>query len=387
MMSRLGLTGAILAAWASPAMPQPIAMSAVGLPDLESAPIAMLVDVSSGQVLHAKNPDRRFVPASITKAMTAYVAFEQIDAGILDPDRNVLISFDNAEEWRAKGSTMFLDDGDQVTVGQLLTGIMNVSANDASIMLARLRTGKVEDWLAEMNRTAKTLQMTNSHFGTPNGWPDEGRTFTTARDLVTLGAALTERHPQKYTRYIGLEGLRYKAIAQDNRDPLIGRIAGADGIKTGYTNESGSGYLGSAMRDGRRLVMVLGGTQRSRERDRIAREYIEWGFSAFEQRTLFGQGATIGSARVQGGNRPEVELETAAPVQVNLIKQSTSPLRITIEYDGPVPAPIAAGDRIATLRIAAEGVEPALVPLVAREDVPVADFWDRLWNGLIGWVS
>jgi len=375
----MGLHGAAFA--------QPSGRSQPLVPTPEQAPIAMLVDVTSGQVLHQRDPDRRFVPASITKAMTAYVAFEKIEAGELDPAQIIPVPYAVSDEWRGKGSTMFLDGGDRIPLSLLLTGIMNVSANDASIVLAQHATGKVDDWLLEMNRAAQSLDMFNSRFGTPNGWPDEGKTFTTARDLVKLASALISQHPQKYAAYIGREGLRYKAYAQANRDPLVGRFEGADGIKTGYTNEAGFGYLGSAERDGRRLVMVLAGTQRARIRDQAARDYLEWGFSAFEQVTLFDAGHRIGSARVQGGEARQVDLKTETPVQINLLKNSQDQIEMTIEYAGPLRAPLDSDQRVAVLRIRAEGVEPAIVPLLTTQEVKVAGFWTRLFNGLIGWFA
>ncbi len=358
-----------------------------GVPSEDEAPIAILYDVGSGQILHSRNADRRFVPASITKAMTAFVAFEQIELGQLDASHIITVPVETAEEWRGKGSTMFLDAGDEVSVGLLLTGLMNVSGNDAAMVLGQHKTGDIADWLDQMNAAARRLGMTNSHFGTPNGWPDEGQTFTTARDLVRLAEALVSRHPDKYASFIGQEGLRYKNIAQSNRDPLIGRVEGADGIKTGYTNEAGHGYLGSAERNGRRLIMVVAGVSRQSVRNAAARDYIEWGFSAFDQRRLFDQAERVGHARVQGGAGRKVALVTDRIVRMNVKRRTSSKVRMTIEYDGPLRAPIQAGDRVARLRVEAAGVEPAILPLYAEHGVEQAGFFDRLLNGLIGWFA
>lgn len=354
------------------------------VPTAAEAPVALLVDLGSGQVLHARNPDRRFMPASVTKVMTLYLAFELIEAGRLDPAQVFTMSPVIAREWRRKGSTMFLDAGEQVRVDDLLLGIANVSANDGAAVLAEGQAGSVAAWTQAMNRTALGLGMTGSHFASPNGWPDEGRTFTTANDLVALARAMVLRHPDKFGYYIGRAGLDYKGIAQINHDPMIGRVPGADGIKTGFTNESGFSYLGTVRRDGQRLVLVLAGVENGRLRARVARAYAEWGFAAFDRRQLFAQGAIVGEARVQNGDARALALKAAGPVSVNLPRGSTAPLTATIRYDGPIRAPIAAGQEVATLEVTAPGVAPARIPLYAARDVGTAGPFDRIINAVAG---
>ena len=212
------------------------------VPTEAEAPIALLIDVTSGQVLHEREADRRFVPASITKAMTTFLAFELLEEGNLDPRQVMTIRPDTWREWSGKGSTMWLPADARVTVDEMLTAIANVSANDASVVLAEGQAGSVAAWTAMMNAKARELGMVNSHFGTPNGWPDEGRTFTSARDLAKLADAMVSRHPQKFARYVGKPEYRYNNITQYNRNPMIGRVQGADGIKTGYTNEAASAF-------------------------------------------------------------------------------------------------------------------------------------------------
>ncbi|MEM1052495.1 MAG: D-alanyl-D-alanine carboxypeptidase family protein, partial [Pseudomonadota bacterium] len=331
--------------------------------------------------------DRRFVPASVTKVMTLFHAFELIDEGYLDPSQQFQMQKETWEEWFRKGSTMFIEEGDQVLVDDLLMGIANVSANDGSIALAEGQAGSLDAWLEGMNERARKLGMVNSHFGTPNGWPDEGRTFTTARDLVRLAKAITTTHPQKYARYIGQPGFRYKNIAQSNRDPMIGRVEGADGIKTGYTNESGLGYLGSATRNGQRLVVVIAGASRQSTRAEAARGLIEWGFDAFERVQVAQSGQVIGKARVQSGNARDVELTTSRPVFVNVPGGRQGEMQLSISYDGPLRAPITQGTQVATLLVEIPGEAPARVPLVADGSVDKAGIFDRIWNGLIGWFS
>ncbi|WP_299192624.1 D-alanyl-D-alanine carboxypeptidase family protein [uncultured Erythrobacter sp.] len=381
MIRTIGMIAALLFSATAHAQASPT------VPSDSDAPIAMLVDVTSGQVLHARNIDRRFVPASITKVMTLFHAFELVDEGKLDPAQVLTMRDETWREWNGEGSTMWINAGDTVPVESLLMGIANISANDASIMLAEGHAGSVAAWVDAMNERARGLAMTGSHFGTPNGWPDEGRTFTTARDLVTLAEAMIEGHPEKYARYMGKPGYAYSGIEQPNRDPMIGRVEGADGIKTGYTNEAGFGYLGTAARDGQRLVLVVAGVSRNAIRARAARSYLEWGFSAFDREQLFVAGESVGNARVQDGSARAVMLRTDRAVFVNVPSGRTADLRLSIRYDGPVRAPIHAGDEIATLVIEVPDMEPAQVPLLAAESVAEAGFFARIINGVAGWFS
>jgi D-alanyl-D-alanine carboxypeptidase (penicillin-binding protein 5/6) len=354
------------------------------VPTAAEAPVALLVDLDSGQVLHARQPERRFMPASVTKVMTLYLAFELIDAGRLDPRQVFMMSRPIARDWRRKGSTMFLDAGERVRVDDLLLGIANVSANDGAAVLAEGQAGSLAAWTAEMNRTARALGMTGSHFGTPNGWPDEGRTFTTANDLARLARAMITRHPDNFDYYIGRAGFDYKGIAQVNHDPMIGRVPGADGIKTGFTNEAGFAYLGTARRNGQRLVLVLAGVENGRLRARLARAYLEWGFSAFDQRRLFAPGAVIGEARVQDGAARRVALKAAGPVSINLPRGSTGALTATIRYNGPLRAPLTAGQEVATLEVTTPGAAPAHIPLYTAAAVGIAGPLDRIINAMVG---
>lgn len=354
------------------------------VPRAEEAPVALLVDITSGQVLHARNAERRFMPASVTKVMTLYLAFELIESGRLDPAQVFTMSPQAARDWRRTGSTMFLEAGEQVSVHDLLLGIANVSANDGAAVLAEGQAGSIAQWTAAMNDTARDLGMNGSHFATPNGFPDQGRTFTTASDLVKLARALVTRHPDKFGYFIGREGFDYKGVAQINHDPLIGRLPGADGIKTGFTNEAGFSYLGTARRDGRRLVLVLAGVANGRLRGRLARAYMEWGFSAFAQRRLFAAGEVVGEARVQNGEARRVALVAKGPVAVNLPRGHAGGIAARIRYDGPLRAPIADGQQVAMLEVTVPGVAPARIPLFAAEAVATAGPLDRIINAIAG---
>lgn len=348
------------------------------------APIALLLDMSSGQVLFARDADRRFMPASITKVMTLFLAFEMIEEGKLSPGQSFAMSEQAHRDWYGRGSRMFLELGEAVTVETLLLGIANVSANDASAVLAEGAAGSVENWVSLMNAKAREIGMDDTHFGTPNGWMDEGRTFTTAHDLALLAREMISRHPQLYRYYLGREGLAHRGIAQANHDPIRGKVEGADGIKTGFTNQAGFGFLGSAERDGRRLVMVAAGAGSSRERAKVSIALMEWGFAAFDTRNLYDAGAHVGHALVQEGAQRTVPLVAAAPIKATFPRGAAGTPTLTIRYEGPLQAPLEAGEPVAELEIALGDAPPSRVPLLTGAAVPQANEWQRLLNGLAG---
>lgn len=356
-------------------------------PSESAAPIALLVDLTSGQVLHARDIDRRFLPASVTKVMTAYLAFEMLADGRLKPGTEYTVSPKLAKDWSGNGSSLFLKAGDRVSVGTLLHGITTVSANDGAMLLSEGAAGSTANWVAAMNRTASDLGMHDSHFGTPNGWPDEGATYTTARDLATLAKAMITRHPDLYRRYFGHTSFGYNGLAQPNHDPITGVVAGADGIKTGHTREAGYNFLGSATRGGRRLVMVVAAVDSDEEREQVARDYIEWGFTAFDPKVIFAKGTPMGSAQVQDGSVDHVKLRAAGNIVADMPKSVKPQVTLSVRYRGPLKAPIKAGQQVASLEVRIAGFAPYDVPLEAAENVPEANLLQRIRNGVLGWFS
>ncbi len=355
--------------------------------EVDAVPIALLVDLSSGQVLYSKQADRRFLPASITKVMTLYTAFEMVGRNQLNTSQTMRMSAGAFRQWHRVGSTMFLDQAASPTVNDLLLGIANISANDACVVLAEGAAGSVPTWVALMNAEARHLGMKDSHFGTPNGWMDDGETFVTAHDLALLAGAMIAEHPDLYHRYIGHETLTWNGITQANHDPILGKLVGADGIKTGFTNQAGYGFLGSAERNGRRLVMVIAGADRSRDRAKAAQALMDWGFAAFASKPLFKPGQSIGEAKVQGGAARHVSLVTPTGFAASVPKDADGPASLKIVYDGPLEAPIAKGSMVASLEIRIGNGEPHRVPLIAGEEVGKANLFERLRNGLMGLVS
>lgn len=363
------------------------AVAPVAAPVDPEVPVALLVDLSTGQTLYAREAERRFMPASVTKVMTAYTGFKLIEEGSLNLDRRILYTKALEEEWYGEGSNMFLKAGERPTIGQLLLGITTVSANDAAIALALAHTGSVEKWLDLMNANAAELGMEDTHFGTPNGLPDGGMTYTSARDLIVLGEALTHRFPGLYKRYFGHRHLQWRDIAQVNHDPITGRVDGADGIKTGFTNEAGFTFLGSAERDGRRLMMVLAGAPTAAMRDKAARDLLEWGFREFSPRLAFAAGSEIGSAQVQNGARRAVTLQVAEDVFAAAPRTRDEALRMQLSYRGPLIAPIAAGEEVARLQIIVDGEKVHEVPVAAAHEVARANPLQRIGNALESWLN
>jgi len=358
--------------------------AAAHLPTAAQAPIALLQDLSSGQVLFAREADRRFLPASITKVMTALLAFDMLDDGRLTAGQHYTVKPAIAREWSGKGTSLFLKSGDQLTVEQLLRGITTVSANDACVVLADGASGSVASWVALMNRRARALGMADSHFGTPNGWPDEGRTYVTGRDLVRLAQALIDGHPAYYRDYMGKRSFSVDGVEQRSHDPISGVVEGADGIKTGHTREAGYTFLGSAHRGGRRLVMVIAGAPSDAVRAQASRDLIEWGFTAFESHPLFAANTIVGQASVQDGVHGSVPLRTPRAIFASVPQGSSSTIRLALHYKGPVKAPIAAGDKVAELEIRVDGLPPSRLPLLAARGVAQAGPLVRIWNGLKG---
>ncbi len=354
------------------------------------APVAYLVDVSSGAVLYRKDENRRMPPASMAKMMTVYVAFDMIKKGELKLDQTFTVRPETWAKWHgpAAGSTMFLSAGETVSVDNLLKGIVTLSGNDACVVLAEGISGTEDAFAARMNAAAKKLGLANSNFGNSNGWPDEGRNYVTAHDLATLAAATIEEHPQLYKKYYSLPSFTWgktlgagAAITQANRDPLLGRVAGADGLKTGHTDEAGYGFTGSAEQNGRRLVMVVAGLGSFNQRIEESVKFIEWGFKAWQTKPLLTKGQKIETAEVQLGDAATVGLVAPRNLAVTMPAGGLTGMKVKVVYQGPIKAPIAAGQHIADLVVETPSTPPQVMPLVAETAVGEAGFFRRAWAG------
>ena len=355
------------------------------------ARVAYLVDLSSGAVLLSKNADQRMPPASMAKMMTTNVAFELIKKGDLQLNKMCTVRPETWQKWHGPqaGSTMFLSPGEQVSVENLLNGIVTLSGNDASVVLAECIAGTEEAFVNVMNEHARALGLTGSRFGNSNGWPDEGRTYVTARDLATLARAEIENHPDLYKKFYSRPDFTWgktlgsgQAITQGNRNPLLGRVPGADGLKTGHTEEAGYGFTGSADQNGRRLIMVVAGLDSFNQRIEESVRLMQWGFNAWQSKPLYKAGTTVDSAKVQMGGEDEVALVAPRNLAVTIPAGILSKVTATkIRYKGPVKAPIAKGQHIADLVVTTTEGEQ-VTPLVAAEAVEEAGFFARAWIGL-----
>ncbi|WP_158013993.1 D-alanyl-D-alanine carboxypeptidase family protein [Sphingomonas sanxanigenens] len=366
--------------------------SAAAPPYESTAQVAFLKDLSSGAVLYAKDADRRMPPASMAKMMTVYVVFDMIKKGELKEDRLMHVRPETRKRWHgpAAGSTMFLSVDEDVSVQNLLHGIVTLSGNDACVVLAEGISGTEEAFVARMNEAAKKIGLANSHFGTSNGWPDEGRTYVTARDLATLAQRTIEDFPQLYKKYYSQTHFTWgktlgsgQDITQMNRDPLLGKVQGADGLKTGHTEEAGYGFTGSAEQNGRRLVMVVAGLDSYNGRATESVRFIEWGFRAWASKPLFKQGAAVETVEVQQGAEDQVGLVAPRNLAVTLPGGAASNMQVKVVYQGPVKAPIKKGQHIADLVVTTPDTPPQIMPLVAAADVEEAGFFGRAWAGLL----
>ena len=356
------------------------------------AKVAYLYDMSSGAVLYAKNADTRMPPASMAKMMTVEVAFELIDKGQLPLNKMCTVRPETWQKWHgpAAGSTMFLSANEQVSVENLLHGIVTLSGNDASVVLSECIAGTEQAFTDQMNALAKRIGLTNSHFGTANGWPDNGVTYVTARDLATLAASEIQNHYKLYKKFYSQPSFTWgktlgsgQDITQANRNPILGKVPGADGLKTGHTDEAGYGFTGSAEQNGRRLIEVLAGMASWNDRVEQSTRLMQWGFAAWQAKPLFKSGAKVGTAQVQLGSDSEVPL--VAPRDLSLTVPAglaTGATSMKIRYDGPLVAPIKKGQEVAQLVITTGDTPPQVVGLVAGEDVGRAGFFGRMWLGL-----
>jgi serine-type D-Ala-D-Ala carboxypeptidase (penicillin-binding protein 5/6) len=245
--------------------------------------ILLLRDVDRNATLFARNADRAFAPASLVKVMTAYTVLERVRLGKATLDTQVTVPAALVQRWQKwpRASSLRLRAGEKVSINDLLHGMITASGNDAAELLAISIDGNVDDFVARMNRQAVRIGMKSSRFGTVTGWPDGGRTKVTARDMALLAERLLSDHPDAYRRYFGTKRLtRDNGASFTNRNPLLGRVDGADGFKTGHTSEAGYTLIGSARRDGRRLVVVLAGAKDIAQRANEGAELIEAGFAA-----------------------------------------------------------------------------------------------------------
>ena len=316
------------------------------------APTAILIEASSGSVLFEKNADELRAPSSMMKLMTAEVAFNALKKGDIKLTDEYRIS-ENA--WRkggapSGGSTMFAAINSKVSVDDLLHGAIIQSGNDSCIALAEGMAGNERTFASDfMTRRARELGLSKSTFGNSNGLPDPGNKMT-VRELARLARHIILTYPDMY-KLFGEKEFTWNKIRQQNRNPLLNAMPGADGLKTGYTKEGGYGMVGSAVQNDTRLIVVVNGLEDPDDRATEAKKMLEWGFRNFETRTLFAANQPIGYAKMFGGDSRSVRLASPEPIKVMVPKNVNEKLIARVIYSGPVRAPVAAGQKVGVIRV------------------------------------
>jgi D-alanyl-D-alanine carboxypeptidase (penicillin-binding protein 5/6) len=341
-----------------------------GLPTFQTqAKFAILIDADSNAVLLQKRADDLMHPASMSKLMTMVMVFEAIRRGDLRLDENFFIS-ENA--WRSGGavsgsSTMFAKVNSEVPLEDLIRGVIIQSGNDACIAIAEGMYGTEDAFAQAMTARGRELGLRKSTFMNATGWPDENHKMT-ARELAAVARHIIYDLPEFYHYYSEKE-FTWNGITQKNRNPLLTMDIGVDGLKTGYVEQSGYGLVASAVRDGRRLLLVINGLESINDRATEARKLLDWGFRAYQQFVLFEPGEEVGTASVWGGEKGAVRLVTRKRATVSMQRMVRSDIKARIVYDGPLKAPVSEGAEVAKLRVEAPNHMPVDLPLYAAESV------------------
>ncbi len=338
---------------------------------------AILIDATTDTVLLEKNADQPMGAASMMKLMTVYLVFERIAEGSLSLDDTLAVS---EKAWRMGGSKMFVRVNTRVAVADLLRGVIVQSGNDACIVFAEALEGSEDAFAEVMTAKGRELGLENSVFRNSTGWPHPEQ-YMTARDVARLSLRLIRDFPQYYG-YFKEKNFTYNDIRQGNRNPLLYKDIGADGLKTGHTKESGYGLAASAERKGRRLVLVVNGLESVNQRAREAERLLDWGFREFNSYALFKAGEAVEEADVWLGQAATVPLVVENDFTVTLARKARRAMKATVIYEGPVPAPIAAGGEIARLVVTAPDTKTIEVPLVAGAEVAQLGVFGRLGAAL-----
>jgi D-alanyl-D-alanine carboxypeptidase (penicillin-binding protein 5/6) len=333
------------------------------------APTAILIEASSGSVLFEKNADELRAPSSMMKLMTAEVVFHAIKQGDVKLTDEYRIS---ENTWRkggapAGGSTMFAAINSKISVDDLLHGAIIQSGNDSCMALAEGIAGNERAFAEMMTKRARELGMPRSTFANSNGLPDPGNKMT-VRELAMLARHIILTYPEFY-KLFGEKEFTWNKIRQQNRNPLLNSLEGADGLKTGFTKEGGYGMVGSAVQNGIRLIVAINGLEDPDDRAAEAKKMLEWGFRNFEVRTLFTADQPLGSAKVFGGDSRSVKLASHEPVKVMVQKSGSDKLIARIVYNGPVRAPIESGQAIGSIKVWRGGNIAVEAPLYAAESI------------------
>ena len=325
---------------------------------------AVLIDADTGYVLYEKNADELTAPSSMSKMMTIYLIFEKLQNGTLSLTDQLEVS---KAAWAKRGSRMFLEENSQVSVEDLLRGIIVQSGNDACVVIAEAFSGTEENFSEELNIKAREIGLENSNFTNSTGWPDEGH-LSTARDLSIIAIKTVQNFPEYYHFYAE-ESFEYNGINQRNRNTLLNKPVGVDGLKTGHTEAGGHGLAASALRKNQRLIMVINGLTSNKERTAEAIKLLEWGYRNFTNFDLLKEGMAVLQAKVWLGDKKTVPLVINEDTKITIPSESRDKLQFKVEYDSPISAPIEEGTKIAELEITAPGIDSLRIPLYAGSTI------------------
>ena len=334
---------------------------------------AIVIDYNTGKILFEKNADEQMPTSSMSKVMTMYIVFEALKNGDVSLEDAFTVS---EKAWKKGGSKMFVPVGKKVKIEDLVRGVIVQSGNDATIVLAEGLAGDEVSFASKMNSKARELGMNNSHFMNASGWPDPEH-YSTARDLATLATAMIKNFPEYYPYYAEKE-FTFSGIKQDNRNPLLYRDIGADGMKTGHTEAGGYGLIGTGMKDGRRVIFVVNGLESTKARTEEAVKILEWGLNNFKIVTLFKNNEELERAPVYLGKSSTVGLQAKEPVEMLVPKLRKEELQVEVKYLSPLKAPITKGQEVGKAIINVPEGEPLEVPLVTSENVEEMDFFVKL---------
>lgn len=338
---------------------------------------AYIIDAETGQVLFDKNGDERMPTSSMSKTMTMYMVFEALKNGKITLDQELPVS---ETAWRMQGSKMFVPIHGMVKVEDLIRGVIVQSGNDATIVLAEGLAGSEGEFAVAMNRKAKELGMLNSNFMNASGWPDDNH-YSTCHDLATLTLALIRNYPEYY-KYYSEKEFTYNNIKQGNRNPLLYKNIGADGVKTGHTESAGYGLIGSAVRDGRRVVMVLNGMASMDERAQESTRLMEWALVNFTNANVLQEGMKVANAPVVMGVERTVPLIVTKDLKLTMPRMAKSDIRAQAVFKGPLEAPIAKGQEVGVVRVEVPNMKPIELPIVTAKEVPRLGFFPALLEKL-----
>jgi serine-type D-Ala-D-Ala carboxypeptidase (penicillin-binding protein 5/6) len=345
----------------TPPTPPPAPSAVLDTP----ARYALITEADTNTVLFAKNADQRMPPASMSKLMTAYVAFGMLKEGRITLGDEFPVS---EKAWRLGGSKMFVGIGGRVKVDDLLRGMLVQSGNDACVVLAEGLAGSEDAFVELMNQKATQIGLKNSHFANVTGLPDPNE-WMTAQDLTTLGLHIIRDFPEYY-HYFSEKDFNFNNIDQGNRNPLLYKDIGADGLKTGHTDESGYSLIGSVVRGDRRVIVVVSGLASMKDRASESERLVEWAFREFSNYKLLTAGEKVDDADVWLGKDSKVGMTIADDLTVTIPRRSRRDMKVTVSYDRPLLAPIKQGAPVGKLIVAVPGADSAERPLLAAGDDP-----------------